>query len=1712
MKKITLIFALVVNTTCVFSQHSHRAYRELADSLYKYHNYKDAAFYYERAIKNAPDSARMMLHIAKAYSEINSVKESEVWYEKAIAQHATFSAEDTYNFVKDLLKLQRRRDAEATLRKFLKEHPDDDYAQSLLTEILRVETYFADSSLCTIRSLPVINTPAAEFAPIFYADGLVFTTARSQSTSKKKYHLDKSYFLNLYYSARGTDGQLQKPAPFGKEISSNLHTGPASFYQKDQRMILNRNLESRMKGSTDVYISHLALFDAMRDTQKNAWSILPLPFADSAYSFAHPSISEDGNTLYFSSDKPGGYGGMDLYVSFRHNDQWSAPLNLGQVVNTPENEAFPFYIDNTLYFASDGHGGLGGLDLFKTIRTPNGFSLPVNLGYPLNSHLDDFALITKDHQHGYFSSSRGGNDDLFEFHKKVKPVKMLVRVHDGVTSVSIPGSEVEVITDVKDFVLVSGNGGNLAFEVATESPYMLVARKDGKTGVLTGIAASSEDNDHIVHDLPIFGDSLSVPCVGVLKDETGLVQNAEEVHVFDETSGEPVTGTSNMSMVYFAGKRGHRYRVVVKSAQGNIVEKTVDIEDDIRGTKMWSIETKTGAASVALQVKVLSEDTKTTIPNAKVVVATLDSQDQILVADETGTVRAEIPRDAPYLITASNDRAAGMQSGFADVAYDQHAKMDTVFLKNGFDAPVHGMILITNAQGETMKGADVTIINHTTGDSTFQRIENGVANFSGQPGQTYTVRVKSKGYTDAEKRVITVGGTTEKVQVVMHEEEPADHTVTARIQGKDGMPVAGADVNVTTLSDQNSTLTSNGEGTVSFTVPEGEGYIVTAQKNTQSGLYTGVSGKNDDTLSAIHPITIAAKPDSMQVFGIITDQEGAVVRHAIVEVTDTLTSEKIPATLENGILSFPTKPGGGYKVVVSAENYSSEQRIVGTNESNSLGQLSTIRLRKTIPVTVKIGDSQCVVIKDATAIVKDAITGEEIASDMKDGVLTFSSEQGGHYNITVTHPDHGEASEEIIVPRLAESVTPRFISFPSKGQQSSFNILARVLMATDSLPVNEASVTITSFVTDDLTITTAKEGLVEFKLTAGAPFMIVASKGEYSGMYTGISENSKIPEVHPVVIQAGPKDRLMALTMVSDEHGIPVAAADVIVTDVGTGEKVNAKLENGFLGFSGKKGADYSIEIKAPGYQTTTQTLSIKASDKNVTPLRITLRQLKTEQLRESLKIVLQSDSTLVSNATVKVISFSSDDMELLSNEQGLVEFSLPADAAYMAVASKDGYFGSYTGELPGTQQATIHTVVMDKENTSQLPVLGLLADSDGRPVSSAKVTVIDNQTDASVEVQLNRGLLAFVGKKGGDYRIEVISDEFETQTENIKISQDATKPHEIEITFKRRKLLVLPETSSLVVVNNDPPRVYITGVDTHGEIVDEGGLLYLKNTDGKRLLGPGSWKALLENPDRLIEMSGNQMTKLDNIYFDFNSTFLDESDRAILDATKKLMVQYPLLHLAVNTHADTRGSSHYNLQLTRRRAKAVKHYLVKQGVKARRIEARAYGKSTPAVICATPECTEEQHQKNRRAEFELATLPKKAIQPMEITKSKAVVLTSSAKARVSRSYAALLTKYGSRQKEGLVFKVCIGGYRLNPNLTFQEFTDLGTVERQERNGINYYYLQNFQSLQAAEDVRQRVIMRGSVTRTLRSSTIARKYRSPGLYRSQNDVRCLVCT
>lgn len=417
MQKILFTLIFLLTGVCAFSQHSSIAYRRLADSLYVNHHYQFAGDFYQKALKKSPHQGDIMLQLAKCYHKINSIQESEKWFIKAKENHGHFIADDYYEFAQVLIMLKKTYHADTLLERLLERDPDNKLARKVLADIRNFEKYYQDSTAVAIQSLS-INTAAPEFSPVYYKEGIVFSSSRHDGSPGKKSHWDNSPFLNLYYSRKVSHQVLAEPILFEEDLNTRHHDGPAMFYANYKKMIINRNQRVKAEGRKKVYEWRPGLYDAVLDSKNNKWEVTPLPFNNPEYSYMHPSISEDGKILYFASDMPGGYGGTDLYRTERLNGSWIYPVNLGPDVNTAEDEAFPFFIDNTLYFASNGHGGLGGLDLFKSLLAEDVFTEPINLGYPLNSTADDFSLITDASQrNGYFASSRYGNDDLFSFRK-----------------------------------------------------------------------------------------------------------------------------------------------------------------------------------------------------------------------------------------------------------------------------------------------------------------------------------------------------------------------------------------------------------------------------------------------------------------------------------------------------------------------------------------------------------------------------------------------------------------------------------------------------------------------------------------------------------------------------------------------------------------------------------------------------------------------------------------------------------------------------------------------------------------------------------------------------------------------------------------------------------------------------------------------------------------------------------------------------------------------------------------------------------------------------------------------------------------------------------------------------------------------------------------------------------------------------------------------
>ena len=265
-------------------------------------------------------------------------------------------------------------------------------------------------SFYEISRLPFTSNNHDEFAPSYYNQGIVFTTNKSEGFLISRLTTEGENLFNIYYTDQRSPGNWRNPGMFSKNLSSNYHDGPVSFSAGGSLIFFTRNIPGKRNE-----LSNLGIFIA--DNSSGEWvNIRPFPHNGNDYNVTHPSISEDGKVLYFASDIPGGYGGMDLYVSRYDGSDWSQPENLGPTVNSEFDEVFPYIHPGGRLYYSSRNSTNGSLDLHYSKKSDDEWRRPVRLPEPLNSESDDFGFIAdRDLKTGYFSSGREGTDNIYSF-------------------------------------------------------------------------------------------------------------------------------------------------------------------------------------------------------------------------------------------------------------------------------------------------------------------------------------------------------------------------------------------------------------------------------------------------------------------------------------------------------------------------------------------------------------------------------------------------------------------------------------------------------------------------------------------------------------------------------------------------------------------------------------------------------------------------------------------------------------------------------------------------------------------------------------------------------------------------------------------------------------------------------------------------------------------------------------------------------------------------------------------------------------------------------------------------------------------------------------------------------------------------------------------------------------------------------------------------
>ena len=447
-----------------------------ADKLYSRLEYVKAAKAYQKIEKKGKADGYVYKQLGECFYNIFNPEQANIYYAKALATDQ--NAEVYYNYAQ-MLKAQGKYDeASKQMQKFATKSPNDqraieykkdpDYVNKLLNQTKKFDVEKAQ-----------INSESPDFGALINGREVYFTSSRGTG---KKYGWNNQAYNDVYKAFYNEDGTVTAPTPV-TEINSKYHDGPVSLSADGK--ILYFASESFKEGvfvkdkKFNNKLGQVALFKTTKNG--NIWeNIEALPFNSKDYSTGSPSLSKDGKTLYFASNMPGGKGGVDIWKVTVNAGNYGKPENLGDQVNTPADENFPFVTEDgkTLYFSSKGKPGLGGYDIFALDIAKNTIS---NVGQPVNTKSDDFALtLSQEKNIGFLSSNRENNLDDIYLLKPICGVEAIIAVKDAKNNNPIADAKVVILDNQKNIVgtELSNANGEVTYKLLCNQDYTLQVSKN----------------------------------------------------------------------------------------------------------------------------------------------------------------------------------------------------------------------------------------------------------------------------------------------------------------------------------------------------------------------------------------------------------------------------------------------------------------------------------------------------------------------------------------------------------------------------------------------------------------------------------------------------------------------------------------------------------------------------------------------------------------------------------------------------------------------------------------------------------------------------------------------------------------------------------------------------------------------------------------------------------------------------------------------------------------------------------------------------------------------------------------------------------------------------------------------------------------------------------------------------------------------------------
>lgn len=480
-KFITFIFLTLIiqNVQAQKSKRTLQAY-----NTYEAGEYKIAIDLFKDAYNQTSDKEtknEIVYLIAECFFRTNEPRKAEMWYNKAISRG--------YNnpevFLKYAQSLKMNEEYEEAIMQFQKYKdfvPDDPRGEKGIRSCELAMEWLENPNGYIVEEMKFFNSKENDYSPSFARSdyGVVFlTSSRDASTGSEIHGATNENFADIYTSTIDRKGSWSEPVPLGEEVNSEFEDGTPVLTPDYNSLYFTRCRASKNKNLG------CEIFVAKRNGE--FWDkAQALEIAPDSIVVAHPALTPDELTLFFVSDMEGGYGDMDIWKSTRPDKsaKWGPPINLGEPINTEGKEVYPYvHPDGTLYFSSNGHLGMGGLDIFKVFPDDEGRIQIENMKYPINSPSDDFGIVfEQDIERGYFTSSRSsrGDDNIFMFMLPPLRFSIVGTVKDEKDEEPLEGAIVKSISsDGLTLETTTSENGQFRFLLKPGTDYLFIASLEG---------------------------------------------------------------------------------------------------------------------------------------------------------------------------------------------------------------------------------------------------------------------------------------------------------------------------------------------------------------------------------------------------------------------------------------------------------------------------------------------------------------------------------------------------------------------------------------------------------------------------------------------------------------------------------------------------------------------------------------------------------------------------------------------------------------------------------------------------------------------------------------------------------------------------------------------------------------------------------------------------------------------------------------------------------------------------------------------------------------------------------------------------------------------------------------------------------------------------------------------------------------------------------